>query len=334
VDKMDLTLMLISIFVFPGLIFITSLALFSEWFFRKLAARMQNRMGPSYTGPIGVLQPFADLIKLLIAKEVKKQRYSATTIAEIGLIISMSSIIVSLLLLPISPIRLTAPYDIVIFIYFYAVWHVIGLLIAVLAYPNPFTVAGLSRLIAITVIVEPTIFAALLIPTILTSNMGCTPPYSIICASMYSWKLWLESPLSFIAMVLGLVSMLIASQAKLGLKPFDIPEAEQELIAGHITEYSGSLLALYNLSHDIKLAFTAIIITYIFLGGPYPYRHLSIAGLALLILKYIISLAILTIIRASFGRLRIDQGLNIIMKYGLLPSILGLIFAIIKIFLL
>lgn len=330
---MDLILLLIAIFIFPGLVFISSLALFSEWLFRKLTARMQNRMGPSYTGPIGVIQPFADLIKLLFAKEVKKQRYSTITLAEIGLIISISSVIVSLLLLPISPIRLAAPYDIVILIYFYTVWHVVGLIIAVLAYPNPFTVAGLSRLIAITVVVEPTIFTALLIPTILASNAGCTPQYSIICASTRSWSLWTESPLSFIGMALGLVSMFVASQAKLGLKPFDIPEAEQELIAGHITEYSGALLALYNLSHDIKLTFTALIITYIFLGGPYPYRHLSLLGVVLLIIKYLISLTVLTTLRASFGRFRIDQGLGTVMKYGLLLSIIGLIAAVIHIFL-
>ncbi len=330
---MDLPLLLFSVIVFPGLVFISSLALFSEWLYRKLTARMQNRMGPSYTGPIGVIQPFADLVKLLFAKEIKKQRYSAIGIAEIGLIISISSIIASLLLLPISPLRLASPYDIIVFIYFYAVWHTIGIIIAVLAYPNPFTVAGLSRLIAIIVVVEPTIFMALLIPVLLTSNMGCIPQYSIFCAATWSWKLWLESPLSFIAMVLGLISMFIASQAKLGLKPFDIPEAEQELIAGHITEYSGTLLALYNLSHDIKLAFTALIIAYLFLGGPYPYRHLSLAGIALLILKYLISLMILTVIRSSFGRLRIDQGLIIVLKYGLIPSIIGLLIALMELLL-
>jgi len=331
---MDVALLILSILIFPGLMFITSLALFSEWLLRKLAARMQNRMGPSYTGPIGIIQPFADLIKLLFAKEVKKQRYSAIGMAEIGLILSISSVVVSLLLLPISPIRFASTYDIIVFIYFYAVWHTIGLIIAVLSYPNPFTVAGLSRLIAITVVVEPTVFIALLIPTLLASNMGCTPQYSIFCASTWSWRLWLESPTSFIAMALGLVSILIASQAKLGLKPFDIPEAEQELIAGHITEYSGTLLALYNLSHDIKLAFTALIITYLFLGGPYPYGHLNIAGILLLILKYLASLTVLTAIRASFGRFRIDQGLNIIMKYGLAPSIAGLIAALIDVLLL
>ncbi|MEM4503098.1 MAG: NADH-quinone oxidoreductase subunit H, partial [Ignisphaera sp.] len=62
--------------VFPGLFFMIAIALFSEWFYRKVVARMQNRMGPAYTGPMGLLQPLADILKLLLVKEVKKQRYS------------------------------------------------------------------------------------------------------------------------------------------------------------------------------------------------------------------------------------------------------------------
>ncbi|MEM1644446.1 MAG: complex I subunit 1 family protein [Ignisphaera sp.] len=317
---------LFALIVFPGLIFSTALALFSEWFYRKTVARMQNRMGPSYTGPIGLLQPLADILKLFLIKEVKKQRYSSINLAEIGLGISIASTIAPLLLLPLSPIRFSAPYDVLVLVYLYAVWHFIGLVIATLAYPNPFVIAGLSRLIALTCVIEPTIFASILVPIILTST-SCTPKYSIMCAAINSWKIWLSSPLALISMLLALVAIIIATQAKLGLKPFDIPEAEQELIAGHITEFSGSLLALYNLSHNIKLAFSAILITYLFLGGPYPYRHLSLEGMLLIAVKFVTILFVLTLIRASYGRRRIDQGISLVMKYGLIPSIIALLLA-------
>ncbi|MEM0370972.1 MAG: complex I subunit 1 family protein [Ignisphaera sp.] len=314
--------------VFPGLFFMIAIALFSEWFYRKVVARMQNRMGPAYTGPMGILQPLADILKLLLVKEVKKQRYSSLILAEVGMAIAIASIIVSVFMLPISPLRFSAPYDIVVLLYLYAVWHFIGLAIAVLAYPNPFVIAGLSRLIALTVVIEPAIFSSILVPAILTST-NCLPIYSILCISTNSWRLWFNSPLTFISMFLALLSIIVATQAKLGLKPFDIPEAEQELIAGHITEYSGSILALYNLLHDIKLAFSALLITYLFLGGPYPYRHLSITGITLLVIKYIAVLYILSLLRASFGRRRIDQGIVMIMKYSLMPSIAALIISII-----
>ncbi|MEM1683247.1 MAG: complex I subunit 1 family protein [Ignisphaera sp.] len=314
--------------VFPGLFFMIAIALFSEWFYRKVVARMQNRMGPAYTGPMGILQPLADILKLLLVKEVKKQRYSSLILAEVGMAIAIASIIVSVFMLPISPLRFSAPYDIVVLLYLYAVWHFIGLAIAVLAYPNPFVIAGLSRLIALTVVIEPAIFSSILVPAILTST-NCLPIYSILCISTNSWRLWFNSPLTFISMFLALLSIIVATQAKLGLKPFDIPEAEQELIAGHITEYSGSILALYNLLHDIKLAFSALLITYLFLGGPYPYRHLSITGITLLVIKYIAVLYILSLLRASFGRRRIDQGIVMIMKYSLIPSIAALLISII-----
>lgn len=328
---MELVLyVLFAVILFPGVVFSTALALFSEWFYRKATAKMQNRMGPAYTGPIGLLQPLADVLKLLLIKEVKKQRYSSITLAEVGLGISMASVIASMLLLPISPIRFSAPYDILVLIYLYAVWHFIGLLLAALAYPNPFVVAGLSRLIALTVVIEPAIFGSMLVPIIL-STPNCVPVYSIMCAATNSWRIWFSSPLAFVAMALALVSIIIATQAKLGLKPFDIPEAEQELIAGHITEFSGSVLALYNLSHDIKLAFSAILIAYLFLGGPYPYRHLSIEGVILVTIKFIVVLYVLTWIRASYGRRRIEQGISLVMKYSLVPSIIALILALITI---
>lgn len=312
--------------VFPGFVFSVVLALFGEWFYRKATARMQNRMGPSYTGPIGLLQPLADLLKLLLAKEVKKQKYSSIVLAEVGLGISIASVIASMLLLPISPVRFSAPYDVIVLVYLYAVWHFIGVVLAVLAYPNPFVIAGLSRLIALTVVVEPVIFGSILVPIVILTPR-CDLPYSVMCAATNSWKAWSASPLAFVAMALALVSMIVATQAKLGLKPFDIPEAEQELIAGHITEFSGSVLALYNLSHDVKFVFSAVLITYLFVGGPYPYRHLSLGGIALLVVKFLAVLFVLTWVRASYGRRRIEQGIALVMRYSLLPSIVALILA-------
>jgi len=322
----ELLYTIFAVLVFPGLVFSATLALFGEWFYRKATARMQNRMGPSYTGPLGLLQPLADLLKLLLAKEVKKQKYSSTLLAEVGLGISIASVIASMLLLPISPVRLSAPYDVIVLVYLYAVWHFTGILLAVLAYPNPFVIAGLSRLIALTVVVEPVVFGSILVPMVVLTP-HCDLPYSVTCAATNSWRAWLASPLSFASMALALLSMIVATQAKLGLKPFDIPEAEQELIAGHMTEFSGSVLALYNLSHDVKFAFSAILITYVFIGGPYPYRHLSFEGAALLIVKFLVVLFVLTWVRASYGRRRIEQGIALVMKYGLLPSIIALILA-------
>ncbi len=317
----------VSALLFPGLVFLSALSFFSEWFLRKVVARMQSRMGPTYVGPAGLLQPLMDFMKLYLAKEVKIQRYSSPLQAKVGLAISIAALVAATLMLPLSPLRLSAPYDIIVFVYLCAVWVTVGIIVAALSYPNPLTVAGVSRLVALAAIVEPTWVAAIFVPITMCTALGSNPPFSVLATSLNSWRAWFSVP-GFIAMALGLWSAVVSSQAKTMLKPFDIPEAEQELIAGHVTEFSGRILALYNLLHDMELAFSALVITYLFLGGPYPYGHLSPVGIAILIAKYVIVLFVLVTIRACMGRLRIDQAISAVMKYGMLPAIAGLAIAI------
>ncbi len=309
--------------VFPGLIFLTALGLFSEWFLRKLVARMQNRMGPTYVGPAGLLQPLFDTIKLLFVKEEKGYRYGRRLVARLGLAIAMGGIAASVLMLPISPARLAGPYDVVVFAYVSTVLPLFATVIALLSYPNPFTVVGTSRLLTMATFIEPTWIVALLVPTTIATLRGSPVPYSVFYASIVSHQLWLE-PKSFVAMLLSLAAATMALHAKAMLKPFDIPEAEQELIAGHITEYSGPLLALYNLLHDVELAFGALVITYLFLGGPYPYGHTNPIGICVLIVKYVALLFVLTLVRASCPRLRIDQAVRFLAFVALPIAIVAL----------
>ncbi len=320
----DILMLLISLLVFPGLIFISASSLFTEWFIRKLTARIQNRMGPSYTGPFGILQPFADFIKLISVKELKLQRYSSTMLAGLGLLMVIGALVSSLLLLPISIIRILAAYDVIVLIYLTVVWTLIGLVIAALSYPNPFTIAGVSRILALATFVEPAWVAALLVPFIATSKLyNCS--YSVLCTSRYTLGVLGANPLYILPYVLGITAILVSSQAKLMYKPFDIPEAEQELISGHMTEFSGPVLALYNLMHDIETAVIALIVVYIYLGGPYPYPHLSMYGLLLLLIKYFVVVAIITMIRSVFGRFRIDDAIRSVIKYSLVVSLIAVI---------
>ncbi|MDH4291995.1 MAG: NADH-quinone oxidoreductase subunit H, partial [Dehalococcoidia bacterium] len=87
----DLTLIARAL-IFPGFIFLLALALFFDWFERKVAARMQNRMGPTYTGPLGILQPVADYIKLLtkedvIPRQVNKLLFTLTPVLAFSLFV-------------------------------------------------------------------------------------------------------------------------------------------------------------------------------------------------------------------------------------------------------
>ncbi len=326
---MTLVEMLLPLIVFPGLVFISTLSLFTEWIVRKIVARSQNRIGPAYVGPFGILQPFADFLKLFMAKEEVVQMYSSPWLAKLFLSLGIGGIVASTLMLPLSPFRFAAPYDVLVLSYLCTVWPSLSIVLASILYPNPYTYTGVSRLIAMLVVVEPIWIASILVPVVLASHLY-NAKYSIYLTSVYAWRLWMESPIVAAAMALAFVSFIVATQAKTMMKPFDIPEAEQELIAGHITEFSGQTLALYNILHDIELTFSALLATYIFLGGPYPYRHLSIAGILVLAIKYLVIVLAISLIRACSARLRIDQGIRAVLYLGGVPAAVALILTLLS----
>jgi len=323
---------LFSLLIFPGFITISAISLLVEWFVRKTVARMQNRMGPAYVGPIGILQPFADFFKLLLVKRYIDQRYSNPLLAVVGVGVGIGALTAGLLLFPLSPIRFSSPYDVIVFIYLMILWPFISLIIISLAWPNPFVVAGVSRAIALAIVTEPTLVASILIPMTIIRRYPDITPYSVYYTSTNVWRLWIDTGFgipqyiaTLILLIVSLITSIIAIQSKILLKPFDIPEAEQELIAGYATEFSGPIYAFYRLFHDMKIAILILAITYILLGGPAPFKHLSIEGFLTLLAKYITLAFVVSLVRGAFGRFRIDQAITKIIKYALTPSIIALI---------
>ncbi|MEM2009410.1 MAG: complex I subunit 1 family protein [Thermosphaera sp.] len=328
---MNLLSLLFSILVFPGILFALALSFFTQYYIRKISARMQRRMGPKYVGPVGILQPVYDFIKLLRVKEIVKTRYSMVRAAEISLLLGISSLVASLLLLPLNIFGLGSPYDFLIFFYMASIWPIIMIIIAALSMPGPYTSIGVSRLLSILTVSEPAFFTSLLIPTFLASWETDTPLMMTV-VSMRVFQLW-TNPLTLPIMILVLISVITATQAKLMMPPFNIPEAEQELIAGFETEFSGPLLALSSLLHDLDSAVSGLAIVYLILGGPAPFSHSSIEGIVMLIVKYLAVITIATYVKNVFGRFRIEQALVSILKYGLAPSIVAGILATLHIIL-
>lgn len=318
----QILLLLFTTIVFPGIVFIIALALFTEWYIRKAVAHMQSRVGPRYVGPFGLLQPLADLLKLASVKEEVKQKYSSLATAKFFGLLGIGALTASLLLFPLSPLRIVSEYDFLVYMYLFGVWVPLSIIIMSLSTPNPYTNIGVSRLLCFTIIVEPAYFSALLVPVTLASYNGGSPPYSIYGTAEAVYRLW-SNPLYALLLAIAFIAVVVSIQAKTMLNPFNIPEAEQELIAGFATEFSGPVLAVYNLLHDIDLAVSALFVTYVFLGGPLPFNHLSIPGIILLIVKYLVVVTIISIIRSSFGRYRIDQALRVLTKYSLVPAIIA-----------
>ncbi|MEM2021054.1 MAG: complex I subunit 1 family protein [Zestosphaera sp.] len=329
---MDLTSTLVliaEVLFFPGLLTLWVASMLSEWWVRKLFARSQRRMGPSYVGPLGILQPFADFIKLLLVKSEPDYRYGSVLSARVFGCLGLGAVTASLFLLPVAPLSIAARFDVILLIYFLGVWVAVSELLMATSMLNPFSIKGVSRLTAILAVAEPAFFTAVLTPVYLSHVVtGVTPEFSVSAAAGVAWGLW-SNPLTVIPMVLALVAALTAIQSKLMLPPFNIPEAEQELIAGVATEFSGPLLAIFNFLHDADLYALTLVVTFIFLGGPHPFSDNLPAGVVAVVLKYLAVLTVITVIKSSFGRFRVEQGIKTLVRYALLPAVLAITLSVV-----
>ncbi|MEZ0394715.1 MAG: complex I subunit 1 family protein [Desulfurococcaceae archaeon] len=319
-DLAQLLGLIVGSLVFPGAFFVLALALLTQYLMRKLSARYQRRMGPSYVGPLGILQPFYDLAKLLSAKEIVVSRDAMPRAAELFLLIGLATASSSAILLPIGPFHVEGPYDFLVFFYMSSVMPAFMLVLASLALPGPYTSLGVSRMLSMMSIGEPALFAGLLVPTFISTLRGI--PLCVGEASRSVGSLWL-TPAGAAILALSLVGALVSLQAKVVAQPFDAPEAEQEIIAGFATEFSGPLLALASLLHDVELAVTSLAISLVILGGPSPYPWNSPLGALVAIAKYVAVVFAVTTLKNLMGRYRIEQALLQLFKYGLVPSMVA-----------
>ncbi|MGZ5488862.1 MAG: complex I subunit 1 family protein, partial [Candidatus Aminicenantales bacterium] len=247
--------------VYPGILFLFAYSTFSEWFDRKVYARLQNRMGPTHTGRFGLLQPIADFFKLLSKEDIVPEA------ADKGLFnvlpaIGLAVVSTAALLLPLWNFDLAKPGltsfsgDIIVMLYLLSLPTLI-LFLAAWSSTNLFSTIGGARVLTMLFGYEVPLFRAVLSPAILANSWRLAE-----IAAFYQAK-----PLLLLVNVLGFLVALIAVQAKLERTPFDIPDAETEIVGGTFTEYSGKKLALFRLTFDIELGVASGLLAAVFLGG-------------------------------------------------------------------
>jgi len=129
------------------------------------------------------------------------------------------------------------------------------------------------------------------------------------------WNLW------SISGIIGFIVLLLCTQAKLGLVPFDIPEADQELMGGIITEYSGPPLAVIRMTKTMLLAVMPFFMVTLLMGG----IHLGGISIVWSLLKYIVIVVLIVLIRNTNPRLRIDQALKLFWGPVTILAVIGLI---------
>ncbi|MEO8395326.1 MAG: NADH-quinone oxidoreductase subunit NuoH [Chloroflexota bacterium] len=276
------------------------------WLERKIAARVQDRLGPNRVGPFGLFQNLADAVKLIIKEDITPAG-ADRLIFNLAPIIAVLSTILIWAAIPFSPLHIGANLGIGL-LYIVAVSSIgtLSVMMAGWASNNKYALLGSFRVVAQLVSYEIPLVLALLIPVLLTGSMGMQ---DVVRGQLGMWFI-----------VPGLVSAVIfyiSNLAETGRAPFDMIEAESELVAGYNIEYSGMKFGLF-MANEFMHAFTAnLLFSVIFLGGwsgPLT-DQVPVLGFVWLMVKTFIVYIPSLIFRATIPRVRIDQMMSFNWKF-------------------
>lgn len=285
------------ILVFPGFLFLSFFALWVEYLDRKIYARLQNRIGPPW------FQPTADFIKLL-AKEDLIPRDANPTFFILAPILALTAAVTAFLYIPIwGPVSLFSfTGDVIVILYLLTIptlCFFIGGWYSTSLYCRLGAVRTVTQLFAY----EVPLLMGILSPAILANTWSLSEMVSFY--SQHPWY-WLIN-------LIGFVVALVAVHGKLEKTPFDIPEAETEIVAGGFTEYSGRLLAFFRLTIDIEMIVAGALLAVVFL--PFGLHSGPVIGFIGFVFKVLFMVVLFSLARTVFARLRIDQMISFCWKY-------------------
>src|SRR5258706_6033434 len=288
---------------FLGVLILLSLLMvfdiFLVWIERKVVARFQDRLGPNRVGPFGLIQPFADIIKLII-KEDTTPGGADKIVYNLAPILSMMSVLILWAVVPIAPVILGVDLNVgVLFLIAAGAISALSIIMAGWSSNNKFALIGGFRQVAMIVAFQIPMLTVLLIPTIFAGSMNMN---AIIQTQDRLWY--------FVLSPLGALIFLIAAIAELGRAPFDLAEGESELVAGFNTEYSGMKFGMFYAGELLHAMTFGGIWGILFFGG-YRFFGLELVSpfLAILIfvIKALLGYWIIMWIKYTMLRIRIDQ---------------------------
>jgi len=288
---MTLLQMLIALLIFPGGLFVLVNGLAYQWARRKLIARLQNRIGPRW------FQPLADTIKLMAKEQIIPDGVNALLFTGLP-VLALTGALTAVLYLPIAglPSSASFPGDLIVTLYLLSLLTICTSLVG-LNSNDRFSVMGALRTLTQLFAYEAPFMLALLGPAVVARSWEISQ-----IASSWNWLI-VTQPIGFGIAMIGLMG-------KLELPPFDAPEAETEIVAGALTEYSGRGLALFHLARAVELVAGLTLIAAFYLGGlsnPLDY-----------LLKTLLLLVALASIQTLLARLRITQTVGGWWRYGVL----------------
>ena len=296
--------LLIGVLLVSGVPLLTVILLI--WIERKVAARIQDRIGPNRVGPIGLMQTFADLLKLL-GKEDITPTAADRLLYNAAPLVSFASVVLIWAVVPFTPFHYGVDLEIgALFFVAVASFGTLAIMVAGWASNNKYALLGAFRVVALLVSYEVPLVFALLVPVMLAGSMSLL---DIVNAQSGMWFVVL-SPLAF-------VIFYVSSQAETGRAPFDLIEAESELVAGFNIEYSGMKFGMFFAAEFLHVFTNGILMALLFFGGwlgPLYYESPLIAFAWLGAKGGIIYLTTLWL-RNTVPRLRIDQIMSFNWKF-------------------
>lgn len=300
--------------VFGVAMFVLLVDIFLVWMERKTVARLQDRIGPNRLGPFGLIQPFADVIKLLI-KEDLTPRAADKLLYNLPPIIALATVLMIWAVVPFAKNIFGTQLNVgVLYIVAVGAISTLGIMIAGWASANKYALLGAFRTVAQMISFEVPMVLVLLVPVILARSMGIND----IVEAQSVWFV-IFAPLAAIIFFLS-------AQAELGRAPFDLPEAESEIVAGFHIEYSGMKFGMFYAGELLHALTYGALVSSLFLGGwrgPGA-QAFPLLGVVYLFLKSFIIYFVIMWVKYSMPRVRIDQMLNLNWKI-LTPLALALV---------
>lgn len=279
---------------------------------RKVAARFQNRTGPMRVGPWGTLQTLADGIKLIFKEDFIPPQGDKLLFLLAPYVIFACSFAV-FAAIPFSQDILVSDFNIGIF-YIMAISSVIvmGVIMAGWSSNSKWSLLGALRSAAQIVSYEIPLGLSILTVIMLVQSLGMREIVESQDGGIFTWLIF-RSPFTFIAFFIFFIS----SIAEVNRTPFDLPEAESEIVAGFHTEYSGMRFALFFIAEYANMFAVSAIGVSLFLGG---YEGILpgydfLGGLPGFVLKTLGLVFVMMWIRWTLPRLRVDQLMNLCWKY-------------------
>ncbi len=296
------------------------------WLERKLLGRFQNRYGPNRVGKYGLLQPFADGIKMLIKEDIVPRGADGVLHFLAPVIIVVPPLMIYSVL-PLGPGMAALPMEPGV-LFFFALSGISGVAIFLAGWAshNKFSLLGGMRAVAQLVSYE--------VPLLLSMVVVVMAAGTLSTDALVEWQTggrW------FVFTPWGLAGFLVfftAGLAEVNRTPFDLPEAESELVAGFHTEYSGFKFALFYLAEFISAVAIAGLTVTLFLGGwslPGADRYPLLAPIVFLS-KAAVLVVVMVWFRGTFPRLRVDQVMTFSWKFLLPVALVNIIVAGIWIF--